>query len=83
MTANTERHGLVSALTTGVKDMPRNASWLMGKALRFGESSSPPTGNGGRSDGGPRAGFAPAGLERVDGCRPQRQRLRQGCAAGR
>ena len=82
MTANTERHGLVSALTTGVKDMPRNASWLVGKALRFGESPSPPTGNGGGRTGLRGQGRS-ARLERADGRRPQRQRLRQGCAAGR
>src|SRR3989337_2381479 len=28
-----ERAGLVAALATGVKDMPRNASWLLGKAM--------------------------------------------------
>jgi len=37
MTANNERRGLASTLATGVKDMPRNASWLIGKAFRVGE----------------------------------------------
>ena len=68
MTANTERHGLVSALTTGVKDMPRNASWLMGKALRFGESPSPPTATGAGRTAARDAGRVRARLERAEGC---------------
>lgn len=44
-----ERHGLVSVLTGGVKDMPRNASWLLGKALQLGES---PSTNGDRDGSG-------------------------------
>ena len=47
-----ERHGLVSALTTGVKDMPRNASWLLGRALQLGES---PVNGAHRGSGGAEA----------------------------
>jgi len=55
MTDNGERHGLVSAFTTGVKEMPRNASWLLGKALQHGEA---PSTNGERSRSGNGAGEA-------------------------
>jgi colicin import membrane protein len=52
MAANNEQHGLVSALTSGVKDMPRNASWLIGKALRVGD----PPGQGSEGNGAHREG---------------------------
>ena len=33
MAGKNERHGLVATLATGMKDVPRNASWLLGKAI--------------------------------------------------
>ena len=32
------RHGLVGTLATGMLDIPRNASWLVGKAMSPGGS---------------------------------------------
>ena len=38
MANEAERHGLVETLAAGMKDIPRNASWLVGKALPSGET---------------------------------------------
>ena len=40
MSGNTEHHGLVATLASGVKDIPRNASWLLGKAVGSDSSSN-------------------------------------------
>lgn len=35
-----ERPGLVATLATGVRDIPRNASWLLGKAMSSGDDEN-------------------------------------------
>ena len=42
------RHGLVGTLATGMRDIPRNASWLVGRAISPGSTSDD---NGGSSPG--------------------------------
>jgi hypothetical protein len=43
MSGKKQKEGLVTTLATGMRDIPRNASWLVGKALATG---SPPPANG-------------------------------------
>ena len=41
-----ERHGLVKTLAGGLKDVPRNASWLVGKAFTPHDGTHPTNGTG-------------------------------------
>ncbi|MET1131876.1 MAG: Rho termination factor N-terminal domain-containing protein [Aeromicrobium sp.] len=53
------RHGLVGTLTTGMRDIPRNASWLVGKAISPGGGPDG-EGNGSAGSGGIRDGLRSA-----------------------
>lgn len=51
MASRQERGGLVGALSTGIKDIPRNASWLLGRAVASGGDDGG-DGDGERSSSG-------------------------------
>ena len=48
MPNKSEHQGLVASLATGMKDIPRNASWLLGKAMSPGSENG--AANGGMVD---------------------------------
>ena len=54
MANKSEHQGLVASLATGMKDIPRNASWLLGKAMSPGGENG--AANGGMVDSVRQAG---------------------------
>jgi colicin import membrane protein len=49
MSHKNDRHGLVGTLAAGVKDIPRNATWLVGKAISPGGAAHSGDGSNGGS----------------------------------